>query len=335
MPRHIDRRARHRYARPVLFPSTRARKRITGFGRTKAVVSFTVATGESMAKRTETPAHRPLNLTAAQTLLGKAAPAIASAATHDAPLLLCGETGTGKGLAALAVHAQSSRRGQRFVVVNCASLTPTLAASTLFGHCRGAFTGADADQEGSFVAAHGGTLFLDEIGELPLAVQPQLLRALEAGVVAPLGRRNELAVDVRIVCATNVALPAAVHAGRFRGDLLERIADEFLTLPPLRQRRDELLALVATMQNQGNNAPPTHTPRRRILADAGVPLAGQPARVGQDLGAGGSPARARRSKSGAGKRTGVRDDGGGTGGDAGRTGCRGRSAPRFRADLAG
>ncbi|MBM4342801.1 MAG: sigma-54-dependent Fis family transcriptional regulator [Deltaproteobacteria bacterium] len=209
-----------------------------------------------MAKHDQASARSSLDLAVASVLLGKAAPAVAAAAAHDAPLLLCGETGSGKGVAAQAVHAQSRRRSGPFVVVNCASLTPEMAASTLFGHRRGAFTGAVADHAGAFSRAHCGTLFLDEIGELPIAVQPQLLRAVEAGVVAALGCRNELPVDVRLICATHVDLPAAVHAGRFRADLLERIADEVLTLAPLRDRLAELPALAATMQAKAKYAPP-------------------------------------------------------------------------------
>jgi transcriptional regulator with AAA-type ATPase domain len=158
------------------------------------------------------------------------------------PVMIQGETGTGKELVARAVHHQSGRPGA-FVPVNCAALPASLIESLLFGHRKGAYTGATADQDGAFVRADGGTLFLDEIGELPLDAQPKLLRVLEDGEVLPVGASRPVQVDARIVTATNVPVAEAVGSGRFRNDLFARLAGVQLTTPPLRDRREDVLAL--------------------------------------------------------------------------------------------
>ncbi|MEM8933835.1 MAG: sigma 54-interacting transcriptional regulator [Acidobacteriota bacterium] len=167
-------------------------------------------------------------------------------AASAAPVLVEGETGSGKELVARAVHHASPRASGPFIAVNCAGLTESLLASQLFGHRRGAFTGAVADHRGVFELANGGTLFLDEIGDISMSVQTSLLRVLEDSTITPLGATTSREVDVRIVTATHQDLNAAVEAGGFRADLLYRIRVARLRLPPLRERGEdvELLAHV-------------------------------------------------------------------------------------------
>ena len=162
-------------------------------------------------------------------------------------VLIQGETGTGKELAARAIHEESPRSEHPFVAVNCAALDPDLAASQLFGHRSGAFTGASEDRAGYFEAADGGTLFLDEIGDIPLDTQRQLLRVLEEEAVTRLGETEPRPVDVRIVAATHRDLDEEVEANRFRQDLLYRIRIARVQLPPLRDRRSDLPLLVRTL----------------------------------------------------------------------------------------
>jgi two-component system response regulator GlrR len=169
------------------------------------------------------------------------------AAASDATVLLEGETGTGKGQAAEAIHQESARAKAPFIVVDCGAIPANLLESELFGHEKGAFTGAETRRRGAFEEANGGTIFLDEIGELPLDLQPKLLRALENRHVRPLGGNVHKAVDVRIVAATNRDLRTEVNQGRFRSDLFFRLSVVRITLPPLRQRPDDLPFLVSRL----------------------------------------------------------------------------------------
>ena len=162
----------------------------------------------------------------------------------DAPVLVRGETGTGKELVARALHASSRRAAAPFVAINLAAVPPAMAASQLFGHMRGAFTGAAGDQEGVFVRADGGTLFLDEVGEVPLEVQPVLLRALDSGEVWPLGAAHSRRVSVRVVAATDADIEARAASGGFKAPLFHRLAGYVLQLPPLRERRDDVARLL-------------------------------------------------------------------------------------------
>ena len=161
-----------------------------------------------------------------------------------ASVLIRGESGTGKELVSRAIHDQSQRARGPFRAANCATFTPELLASELFGHVRGAFTGAVRDRRGLFELADGGTLFLDEIAEIPLSIQAQLLRVLQDGVFVPVGGTEPVRVDVRIVAATHRSLRAQVEANLFRADLMYRVRVVPLFLPPLRARPGDVEALV-------------------------------------------------------------------------------------------
>jgi len=165
---------------------------------------------------------------------------IALAAASNACVLLCGETGTGKELAARAIHRYSTRSDEPFVAVNVASLSPSLAESELFGHVRGAFTGADESRTGLLVQADGGTLFLDEVADIPLPTQVKLLRALEHGEIMPVGSDETVTTDFRVVSATHQHLSQKVPDGTFRHDLYFRLCTLQIDIPPLRERRDDI-----------------------------------------------------------------------------------------------
>ncbi len=199
-------------------------------------------------------------------------------------MLILGETGTGKELVARAVHDQSLRAEMPLVPINCGALPENLIESELFGHRKGAFTGADEHRTGLFEVANGGTLFLDEIGELPKAMQAKLLRFLESGEIRRVGENESFTCDVRVVCATNRDLDEMVAAGEFREDLWFRINTFEIPLPPLRERIEDipLLArhLAARFGAPRGSDDEIFTPE--ALADAGgAHLAGQRPRAGQ------------------------------------------------------
>jgi len=175
---------------------------------------------------------------------------VAQAADSDAAVLITGETGTGKELFARAIHANSRRANSNFVVVDCAALPETLVESVLFGHVKGAFTGADRDRDGLFKLADGGTLFLDEVGELSPGIQKTFLRVLQDGRFRPVGSKNELQSDFRLVAATNRNLLAMTESGGFREDLLYRLRTIVITLPPLRNRTEDIKPLAIHYMNR-------------------------------------------------------------------------------------
>jgi len=168
---------------------------------------------------------------------------IRRAANSSLPILIRGESGTGKELVARELHRRSDRSSKPFVAVNTAAISESLIESELFGHVRGAFTGADRNREGVFRKANGGTLFLDEIGDMPLGVQTRLLRILQEGTMTPVGSEEIVAVDVRVLSATHQDLEAAMEQSRFRSDLYYRLRGIELRLPALRSRREDILLL--------------------------------------------------------------------------------------------
>lgn len=189
------------------------------------------------------------------------------AAPTDLPVLIDGESGTGKELMAKVIHANGSRADKPFISVNCGAIPENLLESELFGHRKGAFTGASNDRKGKFESAHTGTIFLDEIGELPLAGQVKLLRVLESHEIQRVGSDEPIAVDTRIVAATNRNLRRLSEEGKFREDLFYRLSVIHVTLPPLRERRDEIPLLIAWFGDEAagvlKRRPVRLTPRLR------------------------------------------------------------------------
>jgi len=193
--------------------------------------------------------------------------ALERSSASQATVLLLGETGTGKEAAAESLHAAGPRKDGPFIVVDCASLPANLLESELFGHTRGAFTGADRDRDGAMAAADGGTLFFDEIGELPPELQPKLLRALERREVKRVGGTHFRPVDVRIIAATHRDLRAEVNARRFRQDLYYRLAVVEIRLPSLRERLDDLPALVDALAERLGTDPEQ---RKKLIETPGL-----------------------------------------------------------------
>ena len=208
--------------------------------------------------------------TAIENLIGRSAAMLEIAQTirrvapFKSTVLVEGESGTGKELVVRAIHQLSPRSGQAFIAFNCAAVPGNLVESELFGHERGAFTGAETKTAGYFEAAHGGTLFIDEVGELELSVQSKLLRALESGKVMPIGSTREKPVDVRVLAATNTNLATAVAEKRFRSDLFYRLNVVRIELPPLRKRPEDIAlltaSLVARLAGEHHMAEPTIEP---------------------------------------------------------------------------
>jgi two-component system response regulator HydG len=193
-------------------------------------------------------------------------------ADADAPVVVFGESGTGKEIVARALHANGARRAKPFVALNVAAVPGELLESELFGHVRGAFTGAATAKEGLLETANGGTLFLDEIGEMPLPLQAKLLRAVQEGEVRRVGDTRTFGVDVRFVCATHRDLKALIARGQFREDLYYRLKVLSLRVPPLRERRADILPLARSLMAAERRSPSGLTPAaERALLDYGWP----------------------------------------------------------------
>ncbi|AWL04972.1 sigma 54-interacting transcriptional regulator [Massilia oculi] len=195
-------------------------------------------------------AHRASHIDGASRAIVHLRAHIDKIAMVDAPVLIAGESGSGKELAAQEIHLRSQRAGGPFIAINCAAVAPALIHSELFGHERGAFTGATRDKQGLLEAASGGSIFLDEIGDLPLDLQASLLRFLQERVIYRVGGTRTIAVDARVIAATHVNLPQAVAEGRFREDLYYRLSVFPIRVPPLRERKEDLPLLTDLIFNK-------------------------------------------------------------------------------------
>jgi transcriptional regulator with PAS, ATPase and Fis domain len=223
-------------------------------------------------------------LIGASRVIGDVRDTIARVAPLPTSVLLTGESGTGKEVAARSLHTLSDRVDKPFVPVNCAAIPANMIETELFGHIKGAFTGAENSREGLFTHAQGGTLFLDEIGEMPLATQSKLLRVIEDRRVRPVGSEREVPVDLRFVFATNADLQKEVERGRFRADLFYRINVMQLYLPPLRDRGNdvqELADLFMQKLSQQLGMPTGADRRAGARGDGALRLAGECARAAQ------------------------------------------------------
>ena len=222
--------------------------------------------GEVRTRRENRVLRRQTSAAASHPMIGSSAPMsalkdmIERVAGTDATVLIRGESGTGKEVAARTIHAASERASGPFIAVNCAAITGSLLESELFGYRKGAFTGADTDRDGLFLAADGGTIFLDEIGEAAPAVQAKLLRVLQERKINPVGDPRERAIDVRVLAATNRPLEEAIRNGSFREDLYYRLAVFPLEVPPLRNRRDDIAELAACFLNEAGRVGETPSP---------------------------------------------------------------------------
>jgi DNA-binding NtrC family response regulator len=217
----------------------------------KAAVERALAQGGGRPPRTPAaPAQPPEGLLGRTGAMLTVYKQIAHAADSTAPVLVCGESGTGKELVARAIHTHGSRAMRPFVAINCAAVAETLLESELFGHVRGAFTGATSDRKGVFEQAHGGTVFLDEIGDTPSAMQVKLLRVLQDGEVRPVGASRAIHVDARVVAATNADIQRLVADQRFREDLYYRLSVIVIPLPALRERREDIPLLIEQFVGQ-------------------------------------------------------------------------------------
>ena len=218
-----------------------------------ALLDATIAPPETPLPPPDVP-----GLVAASPTMQQVGRTVERLAQSTVSVLIQGETGTGKELVARAIHEMSARAKQPFIVVDPGALPATLIASQLFGHERGAFTGAERRQEGAFELAHGGSIFLDEIGELPLAVQPALLGVLERRSFRRLGGKEDIQVDVRVISATHRDLRAEANQGTFRADLYFRLAVARIEIPPLRDRPEDIDPLVAHFAAEITGAPGFH-----------------------------------------------------------------------------
>lgn len=220
-------------------------------------------------RSSDQPPAFPAFVVGAHPLMQRIDALIKRVANTDATVLITGESGTGKEVAARAIHGLSSRAHRPFVPINCAAIPHELLESELFGHARGAFTGAHAARAGMFQLAESGTIFLDEVGDIPLNLQPKLLRVLQSGEVRPVGSDQTSAIDVRVIAATNKDLTKELHAGTFREDLFYRLQVIPIHLPPLRSRRSDLPLLIAHFLEKSNRK---YAVSARISEEASVYL---------------------------------------------------------------
>lgn len=226
----------------------------------EAAIVDVLGGGETASEERATP-KLPDGFVCESAAMRRVVETVAVVAPSNAPALILGPSGAGKEVVAQLIHRWSRRSQGPLVAANCAGLPESLIESELFGHTKGAFTGADSARQGFFRAAHGGTLFLDEIGELPLHLQPKLLRAIESGEITPVGSEKPVVVDVRLVAATNRDLAEAVAGGRFRDDLYYRINVVEVTVPPLMERTDDLLPLVTQFAGEFAGGPVRLSPQ--------------------------------------------------------------------------
>jgi DNA-binding NtrC family response regulator len=225
-----------------------------------AAITDAIGPGKGKSGRPDTP-EIPPGMVCRSAAMCRVVETAAVVAPSSAPVLILGESGTGKEVIAQLIHRWSPRANGPMVAANCAGLAESLIESELFGHTKGAFTGADATRQGFFRAADKGTLFLDEIGDLPLQLQPKLLRALETGQITPLGSDRAVEVDARLVAATNRDLAEAVRQGRFRDDLYYRINVVELIVPPLRERSEDILPMARQFASECAGAPVRLSPQ--------------------------------------------------------------------------